>query len=495
MNCSKYFSNEIKRRYGYYNLNIKYSKMYIDFHSSVLQSSSSSSTRSEYDIMQAIEARVSCPSEQICLNFRHASWQIEKEDISKIKDSMNVYINDNSFLVIHALDLSFDISSPSISLFAGIYYVSITDCKSLTDVSPLKGSKIINLHNCTSVEDVSMLGSALELNISYTRVKDVSALGQVRKLIMNSCKRIKDFTPLRDVDALFLQYNDQLRDISFIRNVHCLYLQHCINITDVSPLAGVYLLDLEGCTGVRDVSMLGCVHRLFLNGCELVEDISSLGDVFELSIINVPNITRFLPEANHKVEKLRMSSIYLRQLRSFRKNYKELEIWGDFSNDDLSLLEGCSNLIIAGNQILTSVNNLSSLQFLTIHPFVGSELKEIFNLPCLKYLYLTSINNINIDIDFHSIPNLVTLQLECSLKFSFLNIRPPMKHVVLKCCVLSEVHIYCNLEEFRLEDIQVVSTEDGGDQEISIYIHNHSIVSRLHIDEDIPYNLILMEKQ
>ena len=69
--------------------------------------------------------------------------------------------------------------------------------------------------------------------------------------------------------------------MKYIDNVHTLDLSYT-KVTDVSMLGRVHRLDLS-CTQVTDVSMLGGVHTLYLNGTQ-VTDVSMLGGVHTLNL-------------------------------------------------------------------------------------------------------------------------------------------------------------------------------------------------------------------
>src|SRR5208282_3557439 len=97
-----------------------------------------------------------------------------------------------------------------------------------------------------------------DVDLSWTKVTDVSALGKVHTLDL---------------------YGTQVTDVSALGNVHTLNLSHT-KVTDVSALGKVHTLDLSD-TQVTDVSALGNVHTLNL-GSTKVTDVSALGKVHTL---------------------------------------------------------------------------------------------------------------------------------------------------------------------------------------------------------------------
>ena len=55
-------------------------------------------------------------------------------------------------------------------------------------------------------------------------------------------------------------------------------------MTDVSALGSVHTLSLSGCPGITDVSALGSVHTLNLNSCTGITDVSALSSVPNLTL-------------------------------------------------------------------------------------------------------------------------------------------------------------------------------------------------------------------
>ena len=80
-----------------------------------------------------------------------------------------------------------------------------------------------------------------DVDLSYTLVTDVSALGNVHTLDLSGTQVI-DVSALGKVHTLYL-YGTQVTDVSALGNVHTLYLSGT-QVTDVSALGNVHTLDL-----------------------------------------------------------------------------------------------------------------------------------------------------------------------------------------------------------------------------------------------------------
>jgi hypothetical protein len=102
----------------------------------------------------------------------------------------------------------------------------------------------------------------LSLNISWTNITDVSALGRVHTLMLSNCQKISDVSALGRVHTLDLSFCSLITDVSALGGVHTLDLTLCSLITDVSALGGVHTLHLSHCSGVTDVSK--CTHWSYL---------------------------------------------------------------------------------------------------------------------------------------------------------------------------------------------------------------------------------------
>ena len=126
---------------------------------------------------------------------------------------------------------------------------------------------------------MSDLRYKVKLDLRGTRVKDVSALGNVHALDL-SWAGVRNVSMLGNVHTLYLSYT-KVTDASMLGNVHTLNLSWT-KVTDVSALGNVHTLDLSY-TKVTDVSMLGKVHTLDLSDTK-VTDVSALVKVHTLCL-------------------------------------------------------------------------------------------------------------------------------------------------------------------------------------------------------------------
>jgi hypothetical protein len=115
------------------------------------------------------------------------------------------------------------------------------------------------------------LGNVHTLDLSYTKVTDVSMLGNVHSLDLALCQGVTDVSALGKVHTLDLGGCLGVTDVSALGNVHTLNLIET-QVTDVSALGNVHTLDLRSCQGVTDVSMLKHVQNLTLTKNSISEE-------------------------------------------------------------------------------------------------------------------------------------------------------------------------------------------------------------------------------
>jgi len=85
-----------------------------------------------------------------------------------------------------------------------VHTLNISDCEKITDVSVLKGVSNLDISWCDGINDISGLGEGKlhTLNISDTRLKDVSALTNLRHINANYIKFVpEDFEKLENLES------------------------------------------------------------------------------------------------------------------------------------------------------------------------------------------------------------------------------------------------------------------------------------------------------
>ena len=145
--------------------------------------------------------------------------------------------------------------------------LSYTDIK---DISNLKDVKILNLNYCYGIKDFSCLGKQKQLFLSDTCIKDLSNLVDIEHLDLSHCSYVTDFSPLGKQNCLDLK-NTEIVHIDNLKNVKYLNLQSCFNIYDFSSLGKQYSLDISY-TNIKDVSNLKNIKSLNIYQCSKIRN-------------------------------------------------------------------------------------------------------------------------------------------------------------------------------------------------------------------------------
>lgn len=216
------------------------------------------------------------------------------------------------------------------------------------------------------LDDVSAVGSATSkvrtLDISNTRVRDVSMLGNLKTLIAVGVKTFTDVSALGRLQGLNIS-NTNVVDVHALGNIHVLNLSHT-NVVDVSALGNVHTLNISY-TSVVDVSALGNVHTLDISNTKVfdvralgrvhaldishtkVTNVSALGHVHELNI-SFTKVTDV--SALTHVQIINLSRTQVNDLRPL-SNAREITFRAIDPNTDISALKFVHTLDISHSEI------------------------------------------------------------------------------------------------------------------------------------------------
>jgi len=150
----------------------------------------------------------------------------------------------------------------NVSALGNVHTLNLCKTK-VVNVSALGNVHTLNL-SYTNVSDVSALRHVHTLNLSYTKVTDVSALGNVP-----SRPTVGLDTSVRRLHTLSLSNCYKVKDVSALGNVHTLDLSGT-KVSDVSLLKNVRELNLFGCYNVTNVSTLGNARKLILRDTNVI---------------------------------------------------------------------------------------------------------------------------------------------------------------------------------------------------------------------------------
>jgi hypothetical protein len=389
VNCTKKL-DEIKRNYSFYNLNTIYSHSYLAFYDEI--EGLRPGWRSIAKLLNIVvntrtQVMICLPPSMTKIFYPHSAQQITSVfGLRCGKSQLLLSTVFSDILKVTFLDLSsVNLEDVDLSTFAGVQRLEIGRRDYLLDFSSLK--------NC------------LELNLTRTKITDVSCVGKIRQLSLADC--------------------DEL--------------------SDVSALGGVKYLNLSGCTQITDVSMLGNVHTLNISFCRIT-DISALGNVCVLNIRN-GNITmrKSLPYDNN-VKVLTCSSSMIYEIGGYTKKEKKrlLTVTGEFQG--LHLLEGYRRLQLRNNLKLSSVCDLNALQdlrFTWCPPDI-----VVRDLPSLTTLTLNRSSSVV--IDYSTLPKLTSLFIFMLYAETVYDLKEPLQHVTIRKSTCGHVNVCTHLRSLRL---------------------------------------------
>lgn len=152
------------------------------------------------------------------------------------------------------------------------YYIKEIDDATLSTFHSLTTLDLSGRSTPIPFKSILSIPSLRSLNLSNTKIKDVSALGKFHTLDL-STTRVEDVSALGHVHTLNLA-NTKVENVSALGNVYVLNLSNTL-VEDVSALGNVYSLNLSD-TMVNDISALvhGRIHTLIVE--DLIVDLSPL---------------------------------------------------------------------------------------------------------------------------------------------------------------------------------------------------------------------------
>lgn len=240
--------------------------------------------------------------------------------------------------------------------------------QSLADISKLIHIPELNL-GITEIEDVSAIGNVLskvrKLDISKSRVKDISMLGNLDELNISHLP-VTDVSMLGRIRVLDISHTN-VKDVSALGHVHVLDISHT-PVIDVSKLGHVHTLNISY-TKVTDVSVLGNVHKLVFCGIDPHTDISALNHVhtLDLSQSKIKDLGTLSKNPNMfaHIHTLNLSFTEVKDVRRL-KHVRELYLVHCSNIEDVSALTHVRKLDISHVKHVNGLKRLKRIKKLTI---------------------------------------------------------------------------------------------------------------------------------
>eukprot|EP01040_Poterioochromonas_malhamensis_P008747 gene8747-9469_t len=263
--------------------------------------------------------------------------------------------------------------------------LDISGCDSSIDIEHCKGISTLSLTKCCNIQNIEKFS---EINVFYLRTcllanVNFSIFGSLQIFALTDCTTITDVSPLAHIRELTLMTCPNITNIDVLTHNDKLSIHHCKNITKISlsdhPRREVLL---SACSNLQEITIAGKVGKIQLYICgnllqiSLLEKVNSLSIEEADSLINLSNVQYVqsieLLLCEHLLEISPLSQI------------KSLEINECFSVKTIKSLQYLESLIISCAGELRTIEDLPLLKELEIgHCY---HLEKLMNLPlCQKY--------------------------------------------------------------------------------------------------------------
>ena len=133
-------------------------------------------------------------------------------------------------------------------MIQGIKKVILTSCNQLIDVQALMKTEDVTMRFCNRIADISPLRFVQQLTLDdLSGITDISMLGNVPKLTVKLCKNIQCFPIPTGQNQEWEFWRLSISDLTGYEKLEKLILSHCTNIEDISNLGSVKYLEIESC--------------------------------------------------------------------------------------------------------------------------------------------------------------------------------------------------------------------------------------------------------
>jgi hypothetical protein len=241
---------------------------------------------------------ISC---ELVAEFVYSSKDPNWENLFRKKSSVSLNYN----RTLSQFPGTFDVERLELILFHGLRDVSaisnlkelvLVDCAGIKDVSCLKDLSRLTLKQCSGISDVSDLGNIRYLTIiRCVGICDISGLTDNYGLSVLDCGGIAIVPSVCNAFKLDCDWPDLLlSQITFPFLKRIVLSESDIFMLDADGfLASLYYVELKSCNNLRKLSGFRHTSVVSLDSCESLEDISSLGNNHSVTIVNCERIANF----------------------------------------------------------------------------------------------------------------------------------------------------------------------------------------------------------
>lgn len=323
----------------------------IRFHSIIYNLTIASSLRFYYitEFASHVRNKVHSSSRQIMLQIRpSSSWSCNVEYFpeSKFSDLQRRKIRSTPFM-----EEGKTKEIENMSVFQNLHSLSLLSILELREIKvSLLNTQRVYLDYLPVLENIEGLATVKNVTIrNCNSLSDFSPLQGVPTILIHACARLTDFSVFRGNNELsFSALNNnnafKTEDLAHFVSLKCLTIENCINIRSLDSLQSS---GIEELSIINPSSLLKCHYPVFFP------------TLSRLSLINYKEDIDFAPFANVSYLALQYSKIS--SLTCFW-NLRKIELLDCDSVSDVSCLENCVEVVLNCCRNISSVKSLGRVK-------------------------------------------------------------------------------------------------------------------------------------
>lgn len=193
----------------------------------------------------------------------------------------------------------------------GIPDVKLIACIGVIEIQALSQAKHVTIRRCSQIRDVSSLANMTQVFLEGMVMEDISMLGNVTRLVLHHCTVQKYPVPNGHSAQDWEIANMDIIDLIGFDRLYTLTLIQCAHVKDISMLGSVQYLHINSCESIRNLPKpIGgsrqqewtfanvaftkmksfaftdfiSLHKLTLESCRIGQEIRQLSDIQQVFI-------------------------------------------------------------------------------------------------------------------------------------------------------------------------------------------------------------------
>ena len=206
------------------------------------------------------------------------------------------------------------LANVNFSIFGSLQIFALTDCTTITDVSPLAHIRELTLMTCPNITNIDVLTHNDKLSICdcpgiktislsdhpreevniarSSKLVGLTIAGKVGKVNLNFLSRLFDISLLDCVNKLTIVEADSLIRLTNLKYVQSISLLTCNQLVELSTLLQVKSLEINECQSLLSIRSLQYLDRLTICSAEELQSIEDLPLLRSLEIDDCQNLAK-----------------------------------------------------------------------------------------------------------------------------------------------------------------------------------------------------------